>query len=217
MSNPLTPDDLLNLYAQGLFPMAESQDDPQIYVVDPPERGIIPLDHFHVSKRLARTVRQEVFEVRVDTAFAAVLEGCAGGGEDRPQTWINAEIRSLYIALHQRGQAHSLECWRDGKLVGGLYGVRLGRAFFGESMFSRERDASKVALVHLVARMITGGFALLDCQFMTDHLASFGAVAVPKKTYRAMLRRALDTAANFYGMAAGASGAAVLQAISQTS
>lgn len=217
MSAQLTPDDLLNLYAQGLFPMAETRDDPRIFVVDPPERGVLPLDGFHIPRRLARTVRQDRFAVRIDTAFEAVVDGCAGGDANRPETWINAEIRSLYLALHQRGQAHSVECWRDGALVGGLYGVRLGRAFFGESMFSRETDASKTALVHLVARLIVGGFVLLDCQFMTEHLATFGAIAIPKRAYRAQLRRALDTAGNFYGMSGGASGADVLQAISQRS
>ena len=217
MSARLTPEKLLSLYAQGVFPMAEAREDPTIYVVDPPERGILPLDGFHVPKRLARTVRQDRFEVRIDTAFAAVVAGCAGGGDDRPDTWINAEIRGLYLALHERGVAHCVECWRDNQLVGGLYGVRLGSAFFGESMFSRETDASKIALVHLVARLIVGGFELLDCQFMTDHLETFGAIPVPRQSYRARLRQALAREGDFYGMAVGDKGADVLQAINQRS
>ena len=217
MSADVTAEDLLSLYAQGVFPMAETRDDPTLYVVDPPERGILPLDDFHLPRRLARTVRQDRFEIRVDTAFEAVLDGCAGGGSDRPDTWINPEIRRLYLGLRDRGCAHSVEAWRDGGLVGGLYGVRLGAAFFGESMFSRETDASKVALAHLVARLRTGGFQLLDCQFMTDHLAQFGARVVPRRTYRALLKRAIALPADFYGMAAGATGGEALQAISHRS
>jgi len=217
MPSELTPELLLNLYASGVFPMAEGRDDPRIYVVDPPERGVLPLDGFHIPKRLARTVRQSRFTVRVDTAFAAVLEGCAGGGPDRPDTWINEEIRDLYLALHTRGFAHSVECWRDDVLVGGLYGVRLGAAFFGESMFSRERDASKVALVHLVARLVEGGFTLLDCQFTTDHLESFGVTAIPRRAYRQKLKAALATDADFYRLPGAAGGEVILQAISHRS
>ena len=217
MSTDITAEDLLGLYARGVFPMAESRDDPRLYVVDPPERGILPLDDFRIARRLARTVRQDRFEIRIDTAFEAVVDGCAGGGPDRPDSWINPEIRRLYLGLRERGCAHSVETWRDGHLVGGLYGVRLGAAFFGESMFSRETDASKVALVHLVARLRTGGFQLLDCQFLTDHLAQFGVRAVPRRTYRALLKRAIALPADLYGLPVGATGADALQAISHRS
>ena len=217
MTFSLTPDDLLGLYARGVFPMADSRDDPDLYVVDPPMRGVLPLDQFHLSRRLARTVRQNRFEVRVDTAFDDVVEGCAGGGPERPKTWINAEIQSLYGELHRRAVAHSIESWRDGELVGGLYGVRIGAAFFGESMFSRATDASKVAMVHLIARMWAGGFLLLDCQFLTSHLATFGGVEIPRRTYRMMLKAALDRRGDFYRMPMAADGACALQAISQRS
>ena len=217
MTFSLTPDDLLGLYARGVFPMADSRDDPDLYVVDPPMRGVLPLDQFHLSRRLARTVRQNRFEVRVDTAFDAVVEGCAGGGPERPKTWINAEIQSLYGELHRRAVAHSIESWRDGELVGGLYGVRIGAAFFGESMFSRATAASKVAMVHLIARMWAGGFLLLDCQFLTSHLATFGGVEIPRRTYRMMLKAALDRRGDFYRMPMAADGACALQAISQRS
>ncbi len=217
MSEALTPEILLGLYASGVFPMAEGRDDPRIYVVDPPQRGVLPLDSFHIPRRLARTVRQDRFTIRTDTAFEQVLEGCAGGGPDRPETWINEDIRSLYIQLHQAGRAHSVECWRDGDLVGGLYGVRLGGAFFGESMFSRARDASKVALVHLIARLTHGGFTLLDCQFTTDHLETFGVIEIPRRAYRQRLRAALSIEADFYGLPPGAAGAVALQAISHRS
>lgn len=217
MSRDITAEDLPGLYAQGVFPMARSRDDPTLYVVDPPQRGILPLDDFHIARRLARTVRQDRFEIRIDTAFAAVVDGCAGGGPDRPDSWINPEIRRLYLDLARMGLAHSVETWREGVLVGGLYGVRLGAAFFGESMFSRETDASKVALVHLVARLRAGGFQLLDCQFRTDHLSQFGVREVPRRTYRALLKRAITLPADFYGLASGATGAEALQAISHRS
>jgi leucyl/phenylalanyl-tRNA--protein transferase len=217
MSADVTAEDLLALYARGVFPMAESRDDPRLFVVDPPERGILPLNAFHLPRRLARTVRQDRFEVRVDTAFDAVLEGCAGGGPDRPDTWINPTIRRLYLELRDRGHAHSVECWRDGELVGGLYGVRLGAAFFGESMFSRETDASKVALTHLVARLQVGGFTLLDCQFLTSHLSRSGARAIARSTYRRLLGQAINLPADFYGLAPDTTGGAALQAISQRS
>ena len=217
MTFSLTPDDLLGLYARGVFPMADSRDDPDLYVVDPPMRGVLPLDQFHLSRRLARTVRQNRFEVRVDPAFDAVVEGCAGGGPERPKTWINAEIQSLYGELHRRAVAHSIEIWQAGELVGGLYGVSLGGAFCGESMFSRATDASKVAMVHLIARMWAGGFLLLDCQFLTSHLATFGGVEIPRRTYRMMLKAALDRRGDFYRMPMAADGACALQAISQRS
>nr|WP_276118938.1 leucyl/phenylalanyl-tRNA--protein transferase [Brevundimonas naejangsanensis] len=183
---------MLACYARGVFPMAEARDDPRVFLVEPDQRGVLPLDRFHIPSRLRRTVRGEPFEVRVNTAFAAVLDACAAPGPGREDTWINAPIRRLYIELHQRGFAHSVECWRDEALVGGLYGVTLGGAFFGESMFSRARDASKVALVHLVARLKRGGWRLLDAQFLTEHLAQFGALETPQAAYLRMLPWALQ-------------------------
>ena len=171
--------------------MGEARDDPRIFLVEPEQRGIIPLDRFHVPTRLKRTVRADSVTVRVDTAFDAVLDACAASGPGREDSWINAPIRRLYIELNARGQAHSIECWRDETLVGGLYGVTLGGAFFGESMFSRERDASKIALVHLVARLIAGGYMLLDAQFQTDHLSQFGTREIERESYQAMLGMAL--------------------------
>jgi leucyl/phenylalanyl-tRNA--protein transferase len=181
------PDELLNCYATGVFPMGEARDDPRIFLIEPDQRGVIPLDRFHIPTRLRRTVRADPFEVRVDTAFDAVLDACAASGPGREDSWINAPIRRLYQALNARGHAHAIECWRDETLVGGLYGVTLGGAFFGESMFSRESDASKVALVHLVARLKRGGWRLLDAQFLTDHLSQFGAVETPQVAYLKML------------------------------
>ncbi|MBI3675540.1 MAG: leucyl/phenylalanyl-tRNA--protein transferase [Proteobacteria bacterium] len=194
----LTPELVMRAYSEGLFPMAERRDDPQLFWLSPEERGIIPLDDFHISRRLARTVRSDRFIVKYDTAFREIMQACAEPGPDRDDSWINAEIIALYTALHAQGRAHSVECWRDGKLVGGLYGVELGAAFFGESMFSRERDASKVALVHLVARLIQGGFELLDAQFMTEHLARFGAITISREHYLARLKKAITKKANFY-------------------
>ena len=194
----VTPELLLAAYAQGIFPMAERRNDPELFWISPEARGIIPLDGLHVPRRLARTIRSDRFDVRINTAFADVMRACAAPATGREDTWINAEIFSLYTALHARGHAHSVECWRDGELVGGLYGVSLKAAFFGESMFSRERDASKVALVHLAARLIRGGFALLDAQFLTDHLAQFGAIAIPRTAYLRRLAEALENDADFY-------------------
>ena len=191
----LTPQMLLAAYAQGLFPMGERRDDPTLYWVSPEMRGILPLDGFHVPRRLARTVRSGRFSVTLDRAFADVMEGCAAPAPGRAQSWINDEILRLYGALHAAGQAHSVECWRDGWLAGGLYGVRLGAAFFGESMFTRERDASKVALVYLVAALRQGGFTLLDTQFITSHLAGFGAVEIPRARYLTLLQDAIRRAA----------------------
>ena len=186
------PEDLLACYARGVFPMAESRDDPRVFIVEPDQRGVIPLDAFHIPSRLRRTVRAEPFDIRVDTAFEAVLDGCAAAqGPERDDTWINGPIRRLYGALHAKGFVHSIECWKDERLVGGLYGVSLGGAFFGESMFSRERDASKVALVHLVARLRKGGWTLLDAQFLTEHLSQFGAVETPQAAYLRRLAPAL--------------------------
>jgi len=170
--------------------MGEARDDPRIILVEPEQRGLIPLDRFHVPSRLKRTVRADGVEVRVDTAFSAVLDACAASGPGREDSWINAPIRRLYVELNARGHAHSIECWRDERLVGGLYGVTLGGAFFGESMFSRERDASKIALVHLVARLKRGGWRLLDTQFLTGYLSQFGAVETPQSAYLTLLRAA---------------------------
>jgi leucyl/phenylalanyl-tRNA---protein transferase len=193
----LTPEILVRAYAAGVFPMAESADDPELFWVDPRRRGILPLDTFHVARRLRRVVRQRIFEIRCDSAFEDVIRSCAQASEKRPNTWINDEIVRLYAGLFARGAAHSVECWRDGKLVGGLYGVSLGAAFFGESMFSAESDASKVALVHLVARLRLGGFRLLDTQFLTPHLARFGAVEISRRHYHRMLAEALSYRAVF--------------------
>jgi leucyl/phenylalanyl-tRNA--protein transferase len=196
-SSDITPEVLLRAYACGIFPMAESADDPTLFWVEPERRGVIPLDGFHISSRLARTVRSDAFAVTVNTAFKAVISGCAAPQAGRHDTWINKRIRDLYVGLHDLGHAHSVEVWENGDLVGGLYGVSLGAAFFGESMFHRSRDASKVALVHLVARLIAGGFALLDTQYVTEHLRSFGAVEIPRRRYTALLDRAIALEADF--------------------
>jgi leucyl/phenylalanyl-tRNA---protein transferase len=193
----LTPDLLLRAYAAGIFPMADAADDPEVFWVDPEQRGVLPLDAFHLSQRLRRTVRGDLFEVRCDSAFETVVRGCAEATAERPKTWINEEIVSLYAELFRSGFAHSVESWRDGVLVGGLYGVALGGAFFGESMYSRARDASKAALVHLVARLRRGGFRLLDTQFVTEHLEQFGAVEIPRAHYHRLLAAALRTSAHF--------------------
>ena len=193
----LTPDMLLRAYAIGVFPMAEDRDDPELFWVDPRMRGIIPLDDFHVPRRLKRTLRSGQFHVTFDHAFEEVIEGCAETTETRPRTWINDRIVTLYTSLFHLRNAHSVECWHDGELVGGLYGVSLGGAFFGESMFSRKRDASKVALVHLIARLRSCGFLLLDAQFTTDHLSQFGAREITRKEYRIKLAKALNIDAHF--------------------
>jgi leucyl/phenylalanyl-tRNA--protein transferase len=190
-ASEITPEVLLRAYACGIFPMAESADDPTLFWVEPELRGVIPLDGFRIASRLARTVRSDAFTVTVNTAFKGVIAGCAAPQPGRDDTWINKRIRELYGGLHALGHCHSVEVWEQDDLVGGLYGVSLGRAFFGESMFHRARDASKVALVHLVARLIYGGFQLLDTQYITEHLRSFGAVEVPRRRYRAMLDQAI--------------------------
>ncbi len=192
-SAEITPDLLLRAYAMGVFPMAEGRDDPEVFWVDPRRRGILPLDAFHISRSLARRIRGAGLEVSFDADFAGVLDGCA----DRPETWINGTIRSLYLTLHVRGFAHSVELREEGRLVGGVYGVALGTAFFGESMFSRRRDASKVALVYLVDRLRQGGFTLFDTQFVTDHLRSLGAIEIGRESYQRRLRRALGGVAAF--------------------
>ncbi len=187
----ITPEVLLKAYSCGIFPMAESADDPALYWIEPERRGIIPLDRFHVPSRLARTVRADLFTVAVDRDFDAVIDGCAEPAPGRTRTWINKRIRNLYRKLYERGDCHTVEVYEDGELVGGLYGVSLGRAFFGESMFHTVRDASKVALVHLVARLKAGNYRLLDTQFVTAHLKSFGAVEVPRPAYHKLLDAAL--------------------------
>ena len=189
--DPFDAHALLQCYAHGVFPMGEDRDDPRVYLVEPEQRGVIPLDGFHIPARLRRTIRNEPFVVRVDTAFDAVLHACAAAAPGREETWINAPIMSLYLDLHTRGHAHSVECWRDEVLVGGLYGVTLGGAFFGESMFSRATDASKVALAHLVARLRLGGWRLLDAQFRTPHLDQFGLLEIPQGAYLKRLAEAL--------------------------
>src|SRR5690349_6386388 len=193
----ITPEVLLKAYACGIFPMAESVDDPALYWIEPEVRGIIPLDGFHLSARLARTVRTTAFVVHVNRDFEAVIEGCAEPKPDRNRTWINARIRRIYRALFERGHRHTVEVYEGAELVGGLCGVSLGRAFFGESMFHRARDASKIALVHLVARLKTGGYRLLDTQFVTEHLRTFGAVEVPKRRDHRLLEDAVTGNGDF--------------------
>ncbi|MDU0359763.1 leucyl/phenylalanyl-tRNA--protein transferase [Rhizobium sp. 25PS6] len=189
----ITPDILLRAYSIGLFPMAESADDPEIFWVEPELRGVLPLDHFHVSKSLAKAVRKKPFEIRFDYAFDQVIAACAEETSGRPSTWINRTIRSLYSTLFDMGHAHTVEAWEGNELVGGLYGVSLGSAFFGESMFSRRTDASKICLVHLVDRLRERGFTLLDTQFTTEHLKTFGAIDVPKADYAAILAAAIES------------------------
>ena len=193
MPQTITPDLLLSAYAMGVFPMAESRDDPTVHWIDPRRRGVIPLDGFHVSRSLAKVIRTGQFHVTTDRDFAGVVRGCA----DRPETWINDEIFRLYNALHSMGRAHSLEVWQGDHLVGGVYGVTLGAAFFGESMFSRVTDASKLALAFLVHRLRAGGFALFDTQFLTPHLASLGAVEIARAEYHKRLAAALTQEASF--------------------
>ena len=187
----LTPDMLLRAYEVGVFPMAEDRNDPELFWVDPRVRGIIPLDKFHVPRSLRRTVRRGAFQITYDQEFEAVIEGCAEATGERPRTWINDNIIDLYCTLHRMGHAHCVECRRDGQLVGGLYGVSLGAGFFGESMFSRVTDASKVALVYLATSLMQGGYRFIDTQFITRHLARFGAVEIPRNEYRKLLNDAL--------------------------
>ena len=193
----LTPQILLRAYAAGIFPMADDAADPEVFWVQPEMRGVIPLDSFHVPRSLAKKVRQAPYDIRFNTAFRAVINACAETTEARERTWINRTIRELYCQLHEMGHAHSVEAWEDDQLVGGLYGVSLGRAFFGESMFSRKTDASKICLVHLVERLKERGFILLDTQFTTDHLKRFGALDVPAEEYEDMLAEALIGEAKF--------------------
>lgn len=212
----ITPELLLKAYASGIFPMAESADDPQIFWVDPTERGILPLETFHMPRSLRKVIRRSAFTVTVDTAFAAVVDGCAEPAPGRDKTWINRQIRDLYVALYREGFAHSVEVWQDDGLVGGLYGVSINGAFFGESMFSRATDASKVALAFLCERLVRGGYLLLDTQFITSHLERFGAIEIERDEYQDRLQEALGVAATFYPAGAGTS-ESVLQLFSQTS
>jgi leucyl/phenylalanyl-tRNA--protein transferase len=188
---------LLRAYASGVFPMAESADDPEVFWVRPESRGVVPLDQFHVPRSLAKIVRAGRFEIRFDADFDGVINGCADSRPGRGSTWINAPIRDAYGALFALGHCHTVEAWLDDALVGGLYGVTLGRAFFGESMFSKKTDASKVCLVHLVERLRDRGFVLLDTQFTTDHLKRFGAIDIPRRQYERMLEDALQGSASF--------------------
>jgi leucyl/phenylalanyl-tRNA--protein transferase len=209
----LTPTLILRAYAAGVFPMADGAAADSIFWVDPKFRGVLPLERFHVPRRLARRIRGGDFTVTVDAAFEDVIDACA----DRDETWINGDIRRLYLGLHAMGNGHSIEVWMDGELAGGLYGVRLGAAFFGESMFHRRTDASKIALVYLMARLKAGGFTLLDSQFVTDHLMRFGATRIPRADYHAMLDAAITRPADFFALDQGASAASVLQLSTQTS
>lgn len=208
----ITPNLLRRAYAAGVFPMGDSRRRDEVFWLDPPERGVLPLEGFHVPGRLAQSLRRRDYEIRVDHGFRAVMEACA-----RPDTWITPPIIDAYEALHREGDAHSLEVWREGRLIGGLYGVSLGAGFFGESMFSFERDASKIALVHLVARLRYGGFTLLDTQFVTDHLARFGAVEIPRAEYQRRLMAALRQKGEFQRFAADWDSSAVLHSATQTS
>ncbi|SBW13735.1 leucyl/phenylalanyl-tRNA-protein transferase [Brucella sp. 10RB9215] len=193
----IEPEMLLRAYATGIFPMAEEADDPEVFWVRPEKRGVIPLDGFHIPRSLQKTIRQGIFEIRLDSNFAGVIEGCASGTGERARTWINEPIRRAYAKLFEIDHCHTVEAWHEGKLAGGLYGVTLGRAFFGESMFTRKRDASKVCLAYLVQHLSRQGFVLLDTQFTTPHLERFGALEVPRKEYEEMLERALEGIARF--------------------
>jgi leucyl/phenylalanyl-tRNA---protein transferase len=207
----ITPQVLLQAYAAGVFPMAESASDPALYWVEPEERGVIPLEGFHISRSLRKRVKQQPFDIRIDTAFARVIAECAAQSDSRKETWINKRIVTLYSQLHKMGCAHSVEAWQNGELVGGLYGIRIGAAFFGESMFSRATDASKVALVHLVARLKCGGFTLLDAQFVNPHLVQFGTQAVKKADYHKRLEPALEKDADFFALKNDADGVKTLE------
>lgn len=210
----ITPQVLLKAYSCGIFPMAESADDPALYWIEPQQRGVLPLDGLHIPKRLMRTVRTTTLQVKVDNDYDGVIDGCAAPRVGRMSTWINGRIRALYRELFELGACHTVEVWNGDKMVGGLYGVALKSAFFGESMFSTERDASKIALVHLSARLIKGGFTLLDTQFVTDHLRQFGTIELDRMTFQRELEKALDQDADFYALPRDASGAQVVEVFS---
>ena len=217
--------ELLNCYARGVFPMAEGREDPRIYLLDPDERGVLPLDGFHIPRSLRKTVRQDAFDVSMNLRFQDVVRGCAEPAPGREETWINDGILSLYSDLHTLGYAHSVECWDGSELVGGLYGVALGGAFFGESMFSRATDASKIALVHLVAHLLEDKFVLLDAQFHNPHLEQFGLVEIPRQDFKKLLKEALNIETEFYsnsgsspeGRGASFTGSGAAQRITQMS
>ena len=219
MSHGFNTSDLLNCYRDGVFPMGNSRHDERIFLVEPEYRGILPLDQFHVPRRLAKKVRSDPFRITINSAFNRVIEACSEPNENRPKTWINERIQNLYAALHHEGHAHSVECWNeDGQLVGGLYGVSVGAAFFGESMFSRLPDASKIALIHLVARLIHGGYELLDAQFHNPHLEQFGLIEIERDQFQTLLRTALQKSGDFYSLRmAGVSGKTATQLITHTS
>jgi len=209
----ITPELLIRAYRAGFFPMAEAREADRLYWLDPEQRGVLPLNGFHLPRRLLRTVESGTFTITADQDFAGVIAGCAAQAPGREDTWINPQIELLFTELHRRGVAHSVESWLDGRLVGGLYGVALGGAYFGESMFSRATDASKVALVHLVARLRLGGFVLLDTQFVTDHLLRFGAVEIPRDRYKQQLATALEMPAQFLAAPAPAALAAEIRSL----
>src|SRR5262245_9215917 len=211
----ITPQVLLKAYACGIFPMAESADDPALYWIEPQQRGILELDRVHVPRRLARTVRRGTYQIRVDTDFDGVISGCAASRPGRRTTWINPKIRGLYRDLFELGYCHTVEAWQEDRLVGGLYGVALNGAFFGESMFSLARDASKLALVYLCARLIRGGFSLLDTQFVTEHLRQFGAVEIERAEFHTKLEKSLAHSADFHALPLDASPQRVLELIGQ--
>tara|TARA_R110002095_G_scaffold204725_2_gene187578 strand:- start:2651 stop:3301 length:651 start_codon:yes stop_codon:yes gene_type:complete len=213
----ITAETILAAYRIGIFPMADSADDPSLFWVDPDRRGIFPLDKFHVPKRLAKSIRKDPFEVTIDRDFRGVMRACAAPRRDGGDTWINPEIMERYGELHDLGYAHSVECRRDGELVGGLYGLAFDSVFCGESMFTKVTDASKVALVYLVARLIHGGYTLLDAQFLNPHLETFGAEEISREEYQARLRLGLQSLGDFYSLPEGLSGSDILQSITQTS
>jgi leucyl/phenylalanyl-tRNA--protein transferase len=215
VSRVFGPTELLDCYRRGVFPMADARDDPRLFLVDPDLRGVLPLDNFHLSRSLRKTIRRDVFEIRINTCFSRVMELCAESAPDRPNTWINSPILNLYSSLHRDGHAHSVEAWKDGELVGGLYGVSVQAAFFGESMFSRATDASKVALAHLVARLRAGGYRLLDTQFVTSHLETFGVEEIARDDFHVRLKDALQHDADFGTQTY--CGEEVVQLITQTS
>ena len=219
MSSGFGTEELLDCYRRGVFPMADNRGDPNLFLIDPDERGVLPLESFHIPRRLARTIKKQPYSVRFDTAFTRVMEACAEYHPSRRTTWINQTIINLYSSLHRQGRAHSVECWDNGKLVGGLYGVALGGAFFGESMFSRKTDASKIALVHLVARLLEGGFVLLDAQFHNSHLEQFGLQEISRKDFKEQLAYALKFDADFYSVdeVSGSTGTWAVQRITQIS